>query len=100
MIYGINFNGVAIPPAIKRKFAAEKVIYVDPPKYFPPGEYQSVRSRRRKTLLKGVATSAEEKDWMLSVADNGHRKFHVEERKTAGGVWYGIYAYYGLSFRR
>lgn len=79
-IYGLNFNGLEIPPGVKRKFGNKICIRRAQGKI--PSRY---------VFLKGVAQSPEERDAMLIVANNGHRVVHVEERKTASGIWYGIY---------
>lgn len=90
MIYGINFCERDIPPGIKRKFAERVRVHVRP-------DYGGVTHRVGKccvwAYLKGVAQTVEERDQMLSVADNGHRKLHVEKRLTAGEAWWGIYVY-------
>lgn len=72
-IYGVNFNGTAIPEGFARKLA--KRIKVNGVWFY----------------LKGVATDAEARDMMLVQANNGHRKLHVVERKTAGSPIFGIY---------
>lgn len=81
MIYGINFNGKHIPPQLKKRFASYK-------KVDGLNLERGVYAR-----LVGVCESTEEKDMMLSQADNGHRRLHVEVRNVVGGMVYGIYVY-------
>lgn len=109
-IYGINFNGTRIPPAIKRKFAmvvripcracgglgyhrretADGHEEREPCRECrEPGR----RGGRYAAVLNGVGQSPEERDAMLITATNGHRRLHVVERQTAAGPWYGIYVY-------
>jgi hypothetical protein len=79
MIFGLNFNGTQIPPAIKARFAA----YIRLPN-MPRGQ---------RARLVGACATEDEKAIMLSQADNGHRRLHVEERKAVHGKFYGIYVY-------
>lgn len=76
VIYGMNFNKQGIPPGIARKFA-KRVRVPDGP----------------MARLVGVGQNKAERDAMLIMAQNGHRKLHVRERRTASTVWYGIYEY-------
>lgn len=78
MIYGYNFNGSPIPPEIKRRFAERLRLK---PKVWG--------------VLAGVGETPQERDAMLLVANNGHRKLHVVERSVANkGIVYGIYTYH------
>lgn len=81
MVYGLNFNGVPIPDAIQRKFSDRM-----------DSKFRRVgKDRGCAWRLVGVATDADDKQRMLNQANNGHRKLHVVERKTAGGLFFGIY---------
>ena len=106
MIYGINFNGTEIPPAIQRMFARERKIFscgcgetLNPPATYGQGNSCATCGkvigtvRGMRALLKGVAQSPEERDAMLIQANNGHRKLFVVERKTAAAPWFGIYVF-------
>lgn len=73
-IYGLNFNRTEIPDGVRRKFARKWRI-----------------APRVYLYLQGVGQSPEERDMMLVQANNGHRRLHVEVRKTPAGEWYGIY---------
>jgi hypothetical protein len=76
-IYGINFNGTEIPHGVKRKFRARMKL---------PGA-----GFHEWHCLKGVAQNMVERDAMLMQAERPGRSIHIEERKTAAGVWYGFY---------
>jgi hypothetical protein len=79
-IYGWNYNDTDIPPAFKRKFA-ERIPYT-----------KNDRGRTSSWMyLKGVATSEEERDAMISTTSRPGRQVHVVTRKTAGAPWYGLY---------
>jgi hypothetical protein len=79
MIYGLNFNGREIPPGVKRKFRARLKL---------PG------NKRYEWLhLQGVGQNEVERDAMLMAVSRPGRIVHVEKRKTAAGVWYGVYVY-------
>ena len=98
MIYGLNFGGPAIPDTPRtafRKFPER--ITANPCKCTCKGCERTHRddtSITRLTLrLVGIGQSPEERDRMLVVAHNGTRRIHVVDRLTAGGTWYGIYAY-------
>jgi len=91
MIYGINFrpkqpdtDSMGFPPGYARKFRkiCRLTILGD------DGKYRVVSYR-----LVGICETEDEKRSMLEQANNGHRKLHVETRKTAGPILYGIYAY-------
>jgi len=77
VIYGINFGAPDIPHSIKRKFRSRMKL---------PGA-----GHWEWHHLKGVAQNQVERDAMLMTAERPGRSVHVEERKTAAGVWYGIY---------
>jgi len=79
VIWGINFNGQAIPPGFEKKF--KKRIKIA---WLPRGHHYH---------LVGVADSITSRNDMLIQADNGHRLLHVEIRKTGGPTLYGVYAY-------
>lgn len=109
MIYGINFNGQAIPEAFHRFFPKEL-------KRYRCGRCDTERAGRRprfgqamrcesckedtlhilmrgmRALLAGVGQSEEERDAMKIQMTNGSRMVHVEPRQTAGGIWYGFYS--------
>jgi len=78
MIYGINFNGQPIPDTMRKKFAAQRKFDL------PWGQY---------AVLRGVGQSPEERNAMVIQATNATRRIWVIERKTAGGVWYGVYTH-------
>lgn len=75
-IFGINFGRPPIPPIMRKRFAEWKKFDL------PRGQH---------ARLVGVCQSKEERDIMLISIDNGKRRIWVEERKTAGAPWYGIY---------
>jgi hypothetical protein len=82
VIYGLNFGGPDIPDIPRsafRKFKKRIVI---------PGE-----TPRTIGTLVGIGQDAAERDEMVLVATNGHRQLYVLPVQTAGGTWYGIYAY-------
>lgn len=106
MIYGINFNGSEIPPGVKRMFAQRVRVMcsscgglgfyraqtADGEEDTEICEY--CRKKGKLTYeLKGVAQSLAERDAMLVQANNGTRRLHVVARKTAAGIWYGIYCW-------
>ncbi len=119
MIYGINFNGQAIPKAFRHKFAAERLIYrckdcdilvVDKTYHSnhctvaiacsqatSQGGVRYERYRPQgetgRARLQGVCTSWDESRMMCIQADNGHRKVWRVRRATAGTDFYGIYCY-------
>lgn len=77
MIHGINFGCGEIPEGFARRF---RKVWREVP-------------RGIAYRLVGVATDRQSLSTALIQADNGRRKLHVEERKTAAGICYGIYAY-------
>jgi hypothetical protein len=99
--HGINFTGQPLPPGIKRLFAAEKRIWplAGQKKWAQAATMGAsdavLRKFSRKTAcrLVRVAQSKEELDMMLLIGNNGHREFHVVERKPPAGIWYGVYVY-------
>jgi DNA-directed RNA polymerase subunit RPC12/RpoP len=110
VIYGINFNGVAIPEGVQRLFPQEMKIYrcaacgtertqrtatLGKPlpcrKCAASTLHNAVRGHRSR--LVGVGQSESERDAMWIQATNGSRQLHIEPRQTAGGVWYGFYAF-------
>ena len=93
MIYGLNFNETSIPLGVKAKFAARVRISRRIMQTNPKTGRNEVIYPAIFAYLHGVGQSKMERDVMLLQADNGRRKLHVEERKTANGIWYGIYAY-------
>ena len=88
-IYGINFNGKPIPDGIQRKFTRWLKRNRHTGVLYPVNADSSC-----DFTLQAVAQSPAERDACLVQANNGHRQFHVVERKTAGGIWYGIYIGY------
>lgn len=103
MIYGINFNGVPIPPGVKRLFADTKPLHrcsnerdhqpltTDGMKTCRVCGGFLIPERGRRAHLIGVAQSESEKEAMLIQASNGHRVLHVVTRHTAAAPWFGIY---------
>lgn len=107
MIYGLNFNGTAIPEGVAKKFP--KTLKKQCQSCEGAGGYpaedggQSVPCRfctpygRKKGSgkvtyeLKGVGQNEQERDAMLAQANNGHRQLHAEPRQTVNGIWWGIY---------
>jgi hypothetical protein len=82
MIYGRNFGAPAIPDTPRTAFRKfKKRIRIEDGCGRPHAE------------LVGIGQSEQERDMMLVIATNGHRNLHVVSVQTAGGVWYGIYAY-------
>lgn len=79
MIYGVNFGAEPIPTGVRRKFASRC-------------RYPGHNPHSLWYHLVGVATSADERDMMLTTATNGTRKLYVVTRHTAAGDWFGIYA--------
>lgn len=106
MIYGLNFNGMPIPPGVKRLFSVRTRLTCPSCKGTGTDALGIIRDdapircavcwrgRGRITgQLVGVGQSAEERERMLNQASNGTRRLHVVTRKTAGGDWYGLYTY-------
>lgn len=110
MIFGLNFNGQPIPPAIQRMFAREQRLYrcqeCDKHQIRGREPFQNAQSCdrcQRRTLhhavrgvrayLAGVGQSEGERDAMIIQATNGHRELFVVPRQTAAGIWYGIYVF-------
>lgn len=102
MIYGRNFNGTAIPEGVTRNRFAATIRVV------ACGHHTVERGRRGQLTacshchtdkrieharLVGVGQSAEERDAMIVIATNGHRRLFIQPRGTAGGTWYGIYSF-------
>ena len=77
-IYGVNFGAPTIPQTPRTAFRKFK------PRMRVDGVMYS---------LVGIGQTTKERDYMLVVANNGHRKLHVHPVATAGGTWFGIYAY-------
>jgi hypothetical protein len=75
---GLNFGAGPIAPAIAKRFAKRTRPAI-------------VKSRYDWLYLQGVAQSIAERDAMILQADNGRRIIKVVPRKTAAGVWFGIY---------
>lgn len=99
MIYGLNFNNTEIPPGVKRKFRTRTRALCRCKGLQSTclecgrGEFGVSPKGYVNAHLVGVGQSAAERDQMLIQADNGTRILHVEERRTVGGTWYGIYAW-------
>jgi hypothetical protein len=98
MIYGINFrpkqpsdgptDSMGFPLGFAKKFAKEIRL--------PITERAASGRRRGSTIgarLVGIADSPQSRDDALIQADNGRRRLHVVERKTAGPTLWGIYTY-------
>lgn len=114
MVFGLNFNGTAIPdgPAF-RKFPKQvkrlacnhnaDFSFVTPRvgqkvlcslcTESAGTEVTAMKTEVVYFRLQGIGQSPDERDLMLIQANNGHRRLHVETRKTAGGNWFGIYSY-------
>ena len=104
MIYGPNFGGPAIPDTPRSAFRKfKRRIRVQPDcgcfrrqHRFGLGLCRGPITDDPKPvtfLLVGIAQSEAELERALVVATNGCRRLHVERRSTAGGDWFGIYAY-------
>jgi hypothetical protein len=78
-MYGINFGAPQIPDSIVRKFGAKSRI-----RLIKPAEGNGPRER---AYLAGVAENERERNDMLVIADNGHRRLTVVQV----GTLYGIY---------
>lgn len=99
-IFGLNFNGTQIPEGYQRRFA-RRVKALSCGHAVASGaklgewgrcEICNEKVKVEWFVLQGVCSSPEEKNAMLIQANNGHRKLHVETRKTAGHEFYGIYS--------
>jgi len=114
-IFGLNFNGTHIPTTGAFRRFPKRIRRVEcnhaHPGNFPTtgrgdriGSYVCCLTCKEERedaggsqfvafILQGVGQSALECNLMLTQANNGHRKLHVEKRMTAGGEWFGIYVY-------
>ena len=107
MIYGLNFGGPVIPDTPRSAFRKfPKRILVQTCEANPKHRERAVVApaaptcskcasplgKREPFLLVGIGQDEKERDLMLAVATNGHRRLHWLPVNTAGGTWYGIYA--------
>lgn len=77
MIYGRNFGHPPIPPKIRRMFAP----------HLKPDGSRTRPHQQAAWVLVGVATNPTDRDRLIKLADDGHRKIDIIERE-------GIYALY------
>ena len=75
-IFGMNFNGKNIPPAVRRLF---------PQRLDEDGE--ATRALKASFSLQAVCRSKLELEVLMAAADNGKRKFYVRTR----GLWMALY---------
>jgi hypothetical protein len=90
MIFGVNFGAPDIPVGVKRHFRARISITGRIPEV---GAKDWMATDKGSARLVGTATTRPEMLAMLIQATNGNRSLYVVERMTAGGTWFGIYAY-------